>query len=446
VKFLIGSSLACLIAAIVWSMWGGGSEVDVGSQPRPSHVASRARTSSTRDDFEPGDPPQDDAAAEEPQDTGETEEQELTDGDADLVTVRGRVVPQLGPQPENIRVRLDREDNCTLSYSEAMTGSADCEHESAGTEADPETGDFELQVRPGSYVIVARAEGLLPAGEKGLKLTAGETVEGVLLTLPPGGHVTGFVYGEGEPMNSVKVVVSGEGYVRVAFTDEVGRFDASPLPPGSFSVRAYNASYGGDEKEARTGSSVTLNLGWRLKVRGRVLDARGFPAEGVVISSDYVVTQDEPESDPWPDAPQDFFGGLEAHGCSDDCYTRATTDASGRFELETAPGQVLIVGASRGSERAYVENVTAGRELELTLSGALRTRLVDDDGQPTPGSVQLEPLSHFWDDSLQADADGYLTVPLGSAQTLIVPQGTHLEGALPKGLTVQQREPIDLIY
>jgi hypothetical protein len=327
-----------------------------------------------------------------------------------------------------------------------MTESGGCEHESSGTDADPETGDFELQVRPGSYVIVARADGLLPAGEKGLKLTAGETVEGIMLTLPPGGHVTGFVYGEGEPVPSAKVVVSGEGYVRVAFTDEAGRFDASPLPLGSFNVRAYSPSYGGDEKEARTGRSVTLDLGWRLKVRGRVLDARGFPAEGVVISSDYTVTHDEPESDPWPDAPQDFIGGLEAHGCSGDCYTRATTDASGRFELDTAPGQELIVGASRGSERAYVENVTPGKELELTLSAALRARLVDEDNEPISGNVRLEPYSHFWDDNVQADAEGYVTVPLGSAQTLILPEGAHLEGALPKGLSVQQRETIDLIY
>jgi hypothetical protein len=442
VKFLLGASLACLIAAIVWSMWGGGSDVDVGSQPRPAHAASRAHHPTARDDFEPSETTAEEPAAEEPQD-GEVDE-EPVDADPTMVTVRGRVVPQQGPQPENIRVMLDREDNCDGMASESSENA--CEHERASTVADAETGDFELQVPAGSYVIVARAEGLMPAGEKGLKLTAGETVENLLLTLEPGGHVTGIVYGDGEPLASVKVVATGEGYVRVGFTDDFGRFEVGPLPQGTFKVRAYNSSYGGDEKDVRSGGSVTLDLARRERVRGRVLDARGFPAEGVVISSDFVVTHDDAESDPWPDEPTEFYGGMEAHGCSDDCYTRSTTDASGRFELETAPGEELLIGARRGDERGYLEHITPGKELEMTLIAPLRARLVDEEGQPAHGSVDIQPYSHFWDENVQTDDDGFLTVPLGYAHMLVLPPGTHLEGALPDGLEVQQRAAIDLIY
>jgi hypothetical protein len=430
------------MAAVGWSAWSGTCDVTAGEGPHAAAVTrTPARVRAPLPELEAplpeADAPQEDATE------GELAGADVDD-ELDTVWVRGRVVSLGGTLPDGARVLIDAEDNC-----DAIRPDSDCEHVRRTTNPDPDTGEFELRVPPGRYTIVARGEGQLPAGAHGLVLTSGETVEGLMLTLEPGGHVSGVVYSEGEPQVGVRVIASGEGYVRGGVTNEEGHFDIGGLPRGELSVRAYTGSAGGDEKTVHTGATVSLELARRERVRGRVVDARGFPAEGVTISSDYVEAHFEADSDPWPEDGSDYFGGMEAHGCSDDCYARSVTDASGTFELMTSPGEELVVAGVRGQERAYVEGISFGHgDLELVLKGPVQLKLVDEDGEPTSGFVQVEPPARFWEGGCNAGGDGSLVLPAATsgAQTLIVPKGTHLEGDVPQGSTVAERETLDLVY
>jgi hypothetical protein len=434
-KGLVVSSLVCLAAAIAWSLWPSGADTGVADGPHTGQAHTGTHPSFTElpelaareEAAEPGE-------AAEPADEGEDG---VTEPEPDLVTVRGRAVPASGPQPEGVRVMLEGDHRPCTPDDE----SDDCGRSFFSTTADPETGDFEIQVPPGDYAIVARAEGLLPAGERGLKLSSGETVEGLMLTLTEGFHIRGMVYNEGAPEAGVRVVANGQGFSRSGFTDDQGRFEIEGLPDGEFDVRAYVSFTGGDEKTVHSGGSVTLDLGHRERVRGRVLDAHGFPAEGVTIASDFVVTHYEPNSDPWPDEGGDY-DGMDSHGCgpTPDCYSRAVTGADGRFELETAPGEQLIIAATRGDERALVEEITYAKrdEVVLTLEAPRRLKLVDADGKPLKASVTTDNGSVFWSGQMPSDENGNLTMPAHSGLRLYVPFGAHLEGDLPEDANVQE--------
>ena len=81
----------------------------------------------------------------------------------------------------------------------------------------------------------------------------------------------------------IGVAAIGDSFTRTAFTDEHGNFAIRGLPPGSYLVRAYNSTHGGDEKRVGTGSVVHLDLAHRETIVGRVVDARGFPVEGAAV-------------------------------------------------------------------------------------------------------------------------------------------------------------------
>jgi hypothetical protein len=434
VKGLIVSSLVCLAAAIAWALWPSSPDAGVADGPHSAHAHTGTHPSFT--DLPELAPEEDAAEATEAEEPAEESEDGVTD--PDMVTVRGRAVPASGPQPEGVRVMLEGEHR---PCGPDDTDSDECGRTFFNTSADPETGDFEIQVPPGNYTIVARAEGLLPAGERGLKLSSGETVEGLMLTLTEGLPIRGVVYNQGAPGAGVRVVANGEGFTRSGYTDDEGRFEIPGLPDGQFKVRAYQGFTGGDEKTVRSGGSVNLDLGHRERVRGRVLDAHGFPAEGVTISSDFVVTHNERNEDPWPDEVEPY-DGMDSHGCGPrpECYNQAVTAADGRFELETAPGEQLIVAATRGDERALVEEISyeKGDEVVLTLEAPRRLKLVDADGQPLKAHVTADNGAVFWGNELNSDENGNLMLPAHSGLRLYVPMGAHLEGDLPDDANVQE--------
>lgn len=435
-KALIALSLACLVAAVAWALWPSAATEGAAEKPRSQHAPDGSpRTFGDLPDLAEREEPGVGELAE----TGE-DEVDLVDSE-DLVSVRGRVVVASGAEPESIRVLLQSLERECIPQD---TDSSGCGPANFSTVTDPETGDFDLEVPPGTYTIVARADGLLPAGERGLKLNHGESVEGLMLTLGTGEHISGMVYNEGAAETGVRVVATGEGFVRSAFTDDTGRFDIAGLPHGEFTVRAYATFTGGDEKKVRSGGSVNLELGHREHVHGRVLDAHGFPAQGVTVASDFVSVHATENSDPWPDENMYGEGGMDAHGCgpAPECYTRMVTDADGRFELETSPGEELIVAASRGNERALVEGVSfeKNEEVVLQLEPPREARLLDADGKPLKSTIWVGNAPVFWTAELTSDENGTVLIPAHAGLLFNIPTGSSLTGDLPDDVGVQELE------
>jgi hypothetical protein len=293
-------------------------------------------------------------------------------------------------------------------------------------------GNFSIEVPPDTWRLVARAAGFLPATEEGLSVTAGERVGGILLTLEPGQHITGTVDFEGTPQ-SAKIVATGEGFVRSGSTDELGHFTIAGLPKGTFSVRAYHEGLGGDEKTVETGGSVHLSLGYRQKIRGRVLDGRGFPAPGLAVFSDYSPNAD-PESDPYPHRLGEESHRVSEHSCGSPpgCYQRAVTRADGRFELDAAPGETLTVGARVGDHYAIAYDVQSNADdLVLELRPPERAQLVRDDGvaltEPLRATLS-RPV--FFSEELVSDLNGWISLP-PFGRTLTLPWGAHFVEARP---------------
>jgi hypothetical protein len=214
-------------------------------------------------------------------------------------------------------------------------------------------------------------------------------------------------------------------------------------------VRAYNGHAGGDEKIVPSGSVVHLDLGHRQKVSGRVVDARGFPVEGAIVYSDYspvAVT----ETDPYPTSSGAIMG-LGAHGCapSPECYQRAVTGPDGRFEIEGAPGETLAVGARAGALTALATEVTPGDSdpITLVLAPGKKVQLLDVEGKPAP-NVELEifPQQSFFNRRPTTDAEGFVQLPPGALEEIVLPADLAFAGELPKNVKVLRPEPELIIY
>lgn len=381
---MLSLAAAALLAAVAYA-WAPASDPASAVPeplPLPAVALAAAPEAEAPDDAERDAP--ETGAIDAPPEAAEEVFLEGSDDDSEDVVLRGRVVPAFGPQPEGIHVVLDRADDC----GEDQPDDAACDHFRTYADADPETGDFELSAPPGSYRLVARADGFLPAHEQGLTLTRGEELGEVLLTLERGERISGTVHHEDEPQTGARVFAIGEGFVREGVTDEIGHFEIEGLPHGSFVVRAYVEPYGGDERTVSSGASVALVIDKRERVHGRVVDARGFPVEGAVVYSDYEPThENEQVRDPWPEGEDFEIGGLGMHGCgpTPSCYERATTDAAGRFELETSPGELLLIGARLGDLRAFVTGADwrDGKEVVMQLEPLGRAKSKNPNGEVT---------------------------------------------------------------
>jgi protocatechuate 3,4-dioxygenase beta subunit len=136
-----------------------------------------------------------------------------------------------------------------------------------------ERGEFSVEgLRAGSYRIVVRADGYLPA-VRGEVDVPGEKMQVSLLALRPMG---GKVVFEGKPVEGADVVVAGSGLwpPRRVTTDVRGIFTLPALPPGIYELRARKKDLVSEvlwgveitEEEAPRDLLLELKQGVRLKV------------------------------------------------------------------------------------------------------------------------------------------------------------------------------------
>ncbi len=344
----------------------------------------------------------------------------------------------------------------TVSLQNPQSSGSSGGWNSATTAAD---GSFLFRnLLPGNYRLSASHNGYVNSGRRprygaqspgnSVSLTAGQTVDDVVLRLMPTGVVTGHITNDrDEPMPGVLVQTMKASYrnghrefsdARTGFTDDRGEFRVWGLAPGQYFLKATNPRNGERGRapaqvyvpifypgvadpaqsqaielhpgEELTGINLSLLAQRTVHVKGRVLTSNGVPAKG----SDVALSQ---------------FAG-------DGYSLEVETDPAGRFDLAAVPpGSYSIV--SQSSDNSMSGHLQMGRasisvgdtpvdvpDLVLfpgaTVSGHLRVE--GDRKVSLPRTLaSLKPLSA----DASAGVDSAAVQPDGSFTFHDVPEGEY---------------------
>ena len=235
-----------------------------------------------------------------------------------------------------------------------------------------ESGDYRLQLPPGTWYVVAHAEGYAPGEahvvlqdpvDRDLVLRPASTVRGRLVDGATGEVVAGAtVRLDQNPVagSSRETTSSGSGHFAFDRTDA-----------GSYIITAWSGTRVGRVARLATAKPATLEVTLRpgLTATGRVLDPGGRPIEGASV--------------------QLFDGPLQVHP-----VRQTTTDASGEYELAGLWTEALFVAAEapgRGTSRRALTRVG---ELELQPEARLSATVQDTNDVPSAGAaVRLVVMS-----------------------------------------------------
>jgi protocatechuate 3,4-dioxygenase beta subunit len=202
---------------------------------------------------------------------------------------------------------------------------------------------------PGRYLLAAEDGAHAPASRE-LRLSGGETLTGIDLTLATASVIIGkVVAGDGGPVAGATVVAYDRSRQRqrelaTDRTDASGAFRLRSLPAGLLQLVAQHPSHGRathDPEPIGAGETrtVTLTLLPWATISGTVRWQDGAPATGVTVSG-ISFTQ---------------------HGGS-----HARTSADGSYELPGLPAGELVVSASRGGTSVQGALPQGTRELTVT--------------------------------------------------------------------------------
>jgi len=170
-------------------------------------------------------------------------------------------------------------------------------------------GTYELcDVKPGSYVIEARADGYAPSFSDPFRVIQGQAVAGINVRVNAGGSITGVVLGaDGQPRSRAQIETFFNDWTNSEFdrilgdqlptnvskrkvrTDAEGRFVLEHLNPETYQIRisAQGHSeliktdvYVSEGKETALGTVRLLRGG---TITGAVLDPAGVPVKGAQV-------------------------------------------------------------------------------------------------------------------------------------------------------------------
>jgi hypothetical protein len=224
--------------------------------------------------------------------------------------------------------------------------------------------------------------------------------------------VRGRVVRHGVPIAGAMVTVTTERSSRMpstpqAWTDSAGAFEL-PAPRGVFELTAQSKAVGSATSRATIitdpAEAVVLDLDAGAVIEGRVVDQRGAPLPGLVVSTT------ERGSGPQGGAVSTASG-------------RSTTDAAGRFAIDQlAPGEYRVaVAASRdapplawiGTPPPSIALATGDAhvgEVRLVVAAEPTTiagTLVDPAGAPVPDALVRAAGA-----STRSDAEGHFALQL----------------------------------
>lgn len=272
------------------------------------------------------------------------------------------------------------------------------------------SGRFQLLAPTGTYSLLASADGFLPADSLPFTLPAGAGFDvGTIALTPAPATVTGTVLGslDGGPLPGAAVTAAETG--ATVFADASGRFALS-APAGTFTLTVAQAGY-----LPQTLAPVTVAAG-RIEelgavtlvvvpaqVSGQVLSSvDGTPVAGATVTAI-----------PAPGAP------TAAAAKGGQASLSATTDATGAFSLELAPGtySFSITAAGFGTRTTGSTALGPGAVFEFgTLAleplGTITGRVVAQaTGLPVAGAL-VELLGTL--NQAATDAVGAFTLTQGS--------------------------------
>ena len=257
-----------------------------------------------------------------------------------------------------------------------------------------EQGLFEYRnLRPGTYRLTVSAPGFASLLMPGIEVGAGGADVGSL-ELEPGVEITGVVVdGDDQPVQGAEVRANSQQSQLFGMGDRNDEPQAVSGPDGAFTVADRRAGERVDlavthedyqpagvpgvlapnPQEVR----IVLQLGARLS--GTVVDPSGGPVADARVS----VMVDEADFDP---------SGMGVRGFR--FPVRASTDDTGRFELQQVPsGKIRLTAAARGWRTAELSalEVAPGAELDdlrlvLERGATVTGRVFAADGQPAAGA------------------------------------------------------------
>jgi carboxypeptidase family protein len=313
-------------------------------------------------------------------------------------TIRGTVVARdAGTPVYDASIQLFEEDRgpgLTLHPSDFL-GRRRCRSEPDGA--------FELRnLDPGRHRLRVSHDSFVPALSDPIEAKGGETIEGLVISLPRGGGVDGHASAEGRtPLVGGTVMASPVDFggaplqEKAIETDREGYFRLEGLAPGRWTIEASPPRRKGEEdpEAGRLRAVVLVEEGRTTRVefpgppkggctvRGRVLRG-GAGAGGASVFVDPL---------------------LRAAAATDPVGTRlgAMSEADGSFAIEhVPPGAALLeiqVRSSRGASSFSVarrrRSIEVPEAVELVLDvelpgGAIQGRVVRaSDGRPVPGAA-----------------------------------------------------------
>jgi len=273
-----------------------------------------------------------------------------------------------------------------------------------------EDGSFELSVPPGSWNVRATADGYRPADVSNIDLDAGETKEGVEISLKRGGGLTGHVVdNRGNPVSGANVACcsaggggNGPGFGGAATgptatSDGDGHFQLDGLPDGHVTLTVTSTDYVTTSRDVDPAGTpdVTLTVSSGAEITGAVVSAdANSPIPGASVSlvpeGDSGTAAGSPQS-----AQSDGNGGFHFDHLSAGRYrlTAQTKTAS-------STPQDLVVSDGQPMDGVRV-TVATGSEIDGTVTGLPSGQL---------GGVNVSASATGFQSSVTTSDDGHFTI------------------------------------
>jgi len=267
-----------------------------------------------------------------------------------------------------------------------------------GTTSGP-AGDYQLSLGPGTWILSANKEGYSPGPPVQLTLSAGDSQEGVELTLSPNPCSVSGQISDGQADIGGATVSNGSVNTQ---SGPGGSYTLS-LPAGAQTLTVWKTGYsgGGPLPGDLAPGQVLTGVDWLLSpdaatVSGRVLSG-GQPVPGATVLLD----------------------------TGSETLVRSS-NANGDYSVSTAPGSFLLWAEKEGMAPVDSLSLTlgpgqllAGQDLGLTPATATVQGTVASDGQPLrDATIRAESVLGSAATSSDLDGDWTLVLPSGASWSL----------------------------
>jgi RNA polymerase sigma factor (sigma-70 family) len=240
---------------------------------------------------------------------------------------------------------------------------------------------------PGTYTLLAEAEGCAFLAGKPFPLAGAESRDGLEMVLSPEEALAGRVVAEdGAPLAGAllsavsrplgeRVYYAGDGFQAMAVADGAGRFEIRGLSAGNHVLTARAPGFLDGTLEVAAGTrDIVLRLGHGLSISGTVVDrVTGEPVAGVRVSSQSV--------DPSPR----FMNNVQAVSAADGTFTLAAL-APGAYMVWTYGGE--FTSTQRNRVEAGSRDLRIAVERGLSVSG----RVVDALDRPVEAGGNIAAM------------------------------------------------------